>query len=365
MDIMIGDEMKERMWVPYVLRLVPEASFACLKPVPESPMSGMIAVATLKQIGKNSRLELANGRIASLHEGDLLAVVFGNRYATQQFEGYAEANGQRCDLLSMGGVCGLVKSRHSNIAEPSKLELLGIVADANHQPLRLRNFTRASTINGIKRRPRTLVVCGTAMDSGKSYTAASLIKGLQQSYARIAAIKLTGTAAGRDTWSMRDAGAAIALDFIDGGFPSTYLCDPEELLELRNRLLAQVSAQGADWVVMEIADGLLQRETAALLQEPRFAETVDAWLFAASDSMGAVAGIKMLNAWGITPIAVSGVLSMSPLGMRETYAATGITCMTAQELRRGELNAQLEVLTATRRFGDDRMKRAVLLGGGA
>src|SRR5256886_12837202 len=34
-------------------------------------------------------------------KGDLLAVVFGNRYATRQFEGYARADGEDCDLLSM------------------------------------------------------------------------------------------------------------------------------------------------------------------------------------------------------------------------------------------------------------------------
>ena len=61
------------------------------------------------------------------------------------------------------------------------------------------------------------------MDAGKTHTASSIIAGLRRGGIPAAGIKLTGTAAGRDTWSMLDAGACAALDFIDGGHPSTYL----------------------------------------------------------------------------------------------------------------------------------------------
>jgi hypothetical protein len=45
--------------------------------------------------------------------------------------------------------------------------------------------------------------------------------------------------------------------------------------------------------------------------------------------------------WGIEPLAISGLISMSPLGMREARAATEIKCVTAEELQRGELNDRL------------------------
>ena len=338
----ITDGMKKSLHIPYALRLVPPASFAYLLACPAVPPPGTIALASLEKIGKNARLELANSRLANLHEGDLLAVVFGNRYATHQYEGYAGTDGEYCDLLSMGGLCGLVKSKHASVAEPSKLHLVGMVADTHQQPLRLRDFSRPNIPSPARRKPHILVVCGASMDSGKTYTAMSLIMGLQKTNARVAAIKLTGTAAGRDTWSMRDAGASIALDFIDGGVPSTYRCKLEELLDLHTRLLAYATAQGVDWVVVEIADGLLQDETAALLQEPSFTETIDTWIFAAGDPLGAVAGIGMMRDWGIEPIGISGIVSMSPLGMREVQAATGLSCLTARELQRGDLNVRLE-----------------------
>ena len=44
---------------------------------------------------------------------------------------------------------------------------------------------------------------------------------------------------------------------------------------------------------------------------------------------------------GIEPLAISGLISMSPLGMIETEAATGIPCVSAKNLQRGKLNNRL------------------------
>ena len=245
--------------IPYALRRVPKSQFSTLLPVPHHPQAGDIALARLEKIGKNTRLELAEGRAATLHEADMLAVVFGNRYATEQFEGYAQTDGDACDLLSMGGVCGMVKSKHADIPQPSRLRLLGTIGDGEGRPLRLRDFSLNGGVAAkSEKSPRVAVVCGSAMDAGKTHTAMSLISGLREGGQKVAGIKLTGTAAGRDTWNLLDAGAAVALDFVDGGFPSTYLCTLEELLSLADLLLAHAAAAEVDWVVVEIADGLLQ-----------------------------------------------------------------------------------------------------------
>src|SRR5262249_27376722 len=154
-------------------------------------------------------------------------------------------------------------------------------------------------------------------------------------------IKLTGTAAGRDTWNLLDAGAVKALDFVDGGLPSTYLCSRDELLILADLLLGHAAAAEVDWIVMEIADGLLQKETAALFQCPSFTSKINVWLFATRDPLGAVGGVSLLRHWGIEPVVISGLVSQSPLAIFEVEGATGIRCLTAKELRRGKLNKQL------------------------
>jgi hypothetical protein len=340
--VIINAEIKNKMRIPYALRRVPEASFAHLLPCPETPYRGVIALAEVEKVGKNTNLELSNGRRCALHEGDTLAVVFGNRYATMQFEGYARTNGAHCDLLSMGGLCGLVESRHVSVGEPTKLHLLGAIGDENQRQLQLTDYalrpaSRFENNRWLTRDIRVMVVCGTSMDSGKTHSVMSAIMGLRRRGHRVAGIKLTGSAAGRDTWNMLDAGADVALDFIDGGFPSTYLCTPEELLNLHNSLLGEATVQGAEWAVIEIADGLLQPETAALLRSPWFRSTVDHFLFAAGEPMAALAGVTMLRNWEVEPLAVSGVVSMSSLSIREAEEATKVRCLTAAQLQNGEL----------------------------
>ncbi|PYT72664.1 MAG: DUF1611 domain-containing protein [Acidobacteria bacterium] len=339
MKMAMNEDMKTNARFPYALRRVPQEHLACLLPCSEPPQPGDIALAKVEKIGRNTNLELPSGRRCALYVGDLMVGVFGNRYATMQFEGYARTDGERCDLLSMAGVCGLVESKHDGVGEPSKLRLLGFVAGPDGRKLRLRQFALPPA--PLELGPRVVVVCGTSMDSGKTRTVASIIKGLRQDGHRVVGVKLTGTASGKDTLSMLDAGACEALDFVDGGLPSTYLCNLDELLHLHLTLLAHASRRKAAFVVLEIADGLLQNETAALLQNPRFTRTVDAWVFAAGDPLGAAGGTRVLRSWGIHPIAISGVVTMSALGIREAQTATGLPCLTVRELESGELNAKL------------------------
>lgn len=337
--MIMSEDVRLNTRIPYALRRIPQEKLSCLLPCSETPQPGDIALARVEKIGKNTNLELPSGRRCSLYRGDLMTVVFGHRYATKQFEGYARADGERCDLLSMAGVCGLVESKHDSMPEPSKLHLLGFVADADGQRLRLRQFALPPA--PPHPRPSVVVVCGTSMDSGKTHTAASIIKGLRHVAHRVVGIKLTGTASGKDALTMLDAGACEVLDFVDGGLPSTYLCNLDELLDLHFLLLAHAASKAAAWVVIEIADGLLQNETAALLQNPRFTRTVDVWVFAAADPLGAAGGTRVLRSWGIHPVGISGLVSMSSLGIREAQAATGLTCFTAGELQSGELNSRL------------------------
>src|SRR2546427_7857251 len=197
----------------------------------------------------------------------------------------------------MGGLCGLVESKHARAAEPSKLRLLGALGDINGSPLNLRDFALAPLPEAIH--SNVVAVCGTSMDAGKTHTVMSLIMGLRKQGLAVAGIKLTGTATGKDTWNMLDAGACIALDFVDGGFPSTYLSTLDELLNLYDLLISRAAAKGASWVVVEIADGLLQRETAALLQDPGFAASVSAWIFAAGGPCPPAGGGWCFPQWGL------------------------------------------------------------------
>ncbi|GAC1415298.1 MAG: DUF1611 domain-containing protein [Gemmatimonadaceae bacterium] len=348
MTIVLSEETKARMRVSYVARRVPLSALHMQLGVPADPASGDIVLARVEKIGKNTTIELVEGRRCTLHQGDLVVVAFGNRYATLQFEGYARSAGDRCDLLSMGGLCGLVESKHDNVSDPSKLRILGAIGDADGRPLRLSHYSLSPALSPLQAAPRVIGVCGTSMDAGKTYTVRSVVLGLRRQGLRVAAIKLTGTASGNDTFSMLDAGATPALDFIDAGHPSTYLCSLKDLLHIYGVLVSQATAQRADCIVIEIADGLVQRETTALLTSPPFAGSVNAWLLAANDAPGAAGAVSILKSWGITPVAITGNASRSALVRQEVEAATGIACLPATDVETGALNPQL--LTARRRL---------------
>jgi hypothetical protein len=248
----------------------------------------------------------------------------------------------------MGGLCGLVESRHDSVSEPSKLRIIGAIGDEAGQPVRLSDYALSPVLSPRQAAPRVIGVCGTSMDAGKTYTVRSTILGLRQQGMRVAAIKLTGTASGRDKFSMLDAGASPAFDFIDAGHPSTYLCSIEQLMDIYGILVSQATAQRADCIVIEIADGLVQRETTALMTNSRFTGSVNAWLLAANDAPGAAGAVAILKGWGITPLAVTGNASRSSLVRQEVEAATSIACVSATEIESGGLNPQF--LKATRRL---------------
>ena len=331
---------------PYALRHVPQAAMACVQPLDVDPKPGDLVLVRVETIGKNTKLEIANGRNVALHEGDLIGAVFGARYATHQFEGYAKRNGDECHLLSMGGLCGLVTSKHDKMPEPTRLRILGALTDGDGRALSLRDYS-LPPLPPLKVPPRVIVVCGSSMDSGKTHTAMSTIVGFHRSGYRVAGIKLTGTGSGRDTWSMADAGAVPALDFTDGGHGSTFQCPVNEIIELYDLLLAHAAAQ-ADHVVVEIADGLLQAEISALLTNADFVSGVAAFVFTTGDPLAAVAGIRLLADWGIRPVAISGLISMSPLAMREATAHTGVDCVTSQQLQAGEFLQRLPTMPTAR-----------------
>jgi hypothetical protein len=148
----------------------------------------------------------------------------------------------------------------------------------------------------------------------------------------VGAAKVTGTGAGGDAWSMVDAGASIVLDFGDAGMASTYLAASEAVENVFVTLTRELYEAGMDAVVLEVADGLYQRETAALLTSTVFAGSVDGIVFAAGDAMGSLAGVQWLRDASLPVTAASGLVTASPLASREAEAAHGLAVLGLDKL---------------------------------
>ena len=280
------------------------------------PNVGDVALFRVTRIGYHASVVVRDGRKLRIYPGDLLLGVFGNRYATDGFE--AEVDGvSNLSLLTAGGMVGTVLSSHRTMGRPTSLELVGFVAGPTGRPLNLvRSFFRP-VVDVPELGCPLLVVVGTGMNAGKTTVVSQIVHDASARGLRVAAGKLTGSVSNRDADEMRAASAASVVDFSDYGFPSTYLADPVELAALWRTILERSARDRPDLIVMEIADGLVERETAILLGDPAFRGRVSGVVLAADSSLGALWAVQRLTSVGLAPLAVSGALTSAPLAVRE------------------------------------------------
>ena len=137
--------------------------------------------------------------------------------------------------------------------------------------------------------------------------------------------KVTGTAGLKDILLMEDNGALPVADFTYLGYPSTYLLEPTEVLNIFNSLDLKYANSPSNYWVVEIADGILQRETALLLESEDVRNRIYKLVFSAHDAFGAIGGLDVLKSrFNLEPDGISGVCSSSPLGIRELQVYTDL-----------------------------------------
>jgi molybdopterin-guanine dinucleotide biosynthesis protein len=299
-----------------------------------TPRPGDLLLARVDKLNQHRRLELVSGRRANLHPGDEILVCYGNRYAPDQFEAVVPGDLSPCHLVAAGGIAARSLSRNAKIRPATCVTPIGVLADGEGCPLNLAAYGLAPK-RAPARRPRVTAVVGTAMNAGKTTTLANLALGLSRQGLKVGAAKVTGTGAGCDVWQMVDAGCHRVLDFTDCGVPSTYqlaLANCEAIME---SLVGYLCESGSDSILIEVADGILQKETRELVMSATFARLVDNVIFAAADALGAASGATWLQAQGLNVVGVSGALTAAPLAMRECAALVDLPLLTLDTLNSG------------------------------
>ena len=309
-----------------------EAAVALLVGDDVEPKAGDLVLARIEKIGQHAALELTTGRRSTLFTGDEIVVCYGNRYAPDQFEAEVPHNLAACHLVAAGGIAAQALSWHVSMKPPTAIVPLGLLTDAKGQRINLSGAAVAKPSKSLPL-PFTLAVVGTSMNAGKTTTVANLIYGLTCAGLKVGAAKVTGTGSGKDTFFMGDAGASLALDFTDAGFPSTFRLTTAEVEGIFTTLTNYLAKTGVDVIILEVADGLYQEETAALLSSATFKKLVNSVIFAAGDAMGAMAGVEWLRRKGLPVVAISGLLTASPLAIIEAANATGMSIIDKNMLR--------------------------------
>ncbi len=310
------------------------------------PKAGDVAIFEIEAIGSLSALQDEYGRNCYFFEGDKVMLAFGNRYASNQFEGYVPTEYHRqYDLIGKGGVVGIVKSMSLKLENvgPTKLKLIGYATDELNQVIntiyhknRVQKFKKRTTI-----KYKTVLSIGSSMDSGKTTSAAFLCRGLKRAGKTVSYIKLTGTVFNKDRLLAYDCGADFTTDFSEFGFPSTYLCTLDTILDLYEGLRAKAAKIKPDYVVIEVADGLLQRETQMLISSTTFMSTINHVLFSCGDSLSAMQGVDTLKAKGIMPFALSGMINTHPLLVDEVNCNLSLPLLGLEQLSSPEIETKL------------------------
>lgn len=315
----------------YVTRNVSIGSFHYLVTNNISPQPGQLLLARVDRIGQHTRLELPSGRRATLFVGDEIVVSYGNRYAPDQFLAEVPLSLEECQLVAAGGIASNVITKHQKVQNATRITSIGLIADREKKIICLDRYTlpilpKTSTPSLV------IAVTGSSMNGGKTTTAMNLIKGLTNAGLKVAAAKVTGTGSGLDAWKMLDAGAYPVIDFTDFGFVSTYKLSEKELDFILTSQINFLSSHNVDAIVIEVADGLAQKETATIVKSNNFLKHVDAIFFAAAEAMSAFSGIQWLEEKNLPIIAVTGALTASPLSTEEARDLCTVPVLKSSDL---------------------------------
>jgi hypothetical protein len=279
------------------------------------PAAGDAVVVQVDRIGHHGHIETEWERRLRLYEGDRLVGVFGNRYATDVYEGRV-LEARRLHLLTTSGLIGTVTCRNRNVGRPTTVKFLGYLADSLGQRINTKRL-RLQPAPPPGRFPDIVLVVGTGMSTGKTTVMRKILRAMAAGGVRAAGCKLTGTASPRDLHEMKATGAVLATDFSDYGFPSTYGESLDDLIRLMDLMGAACSRAGAEIAMVEIADGFLQPETQMLLESDEIRRRVRGVVVAGACSSSLLFATEYLQENGHEVWAASGLITNSPLFVRE------------------------------------------------
>jgi hypothetical protein len=312
-----------------------------------TPKAGDVGLFQVVEVDRHSSMQCTDRRSHSIFDSDYILAVFGDRYATSQYEGYVPSEPMDIyHIIGAGGVIGIVRTKNAawEDYEPTTVKLIGYCCDDNGKVINtmFRNHQRSTFTGKVPGDAKVILSIGSTMDSGKTTTAAHIARGLKTTGKQVAFIKLTGTVYTKDIDYVVDCGADVAMDFSNLGFPSTFLVDKPTILDIYQTLLDELGKTKPAYIVMEIADGLFQKETAFLLADKSFMNTIHNVVFSCGDSLSVMAGLQVLKELNIKPCMVSGRFTMSPLLITEVQERMNVPVHTIDKIMTGELNAIFE-----------------------
>lgn len=290
----------------------------------------IIAVRALSDKHIYGEMELPNGRMAKVVQGNLMACVLGARQALHGYMGHVPttlAQGDEISLLNIGGVAGIVDAPNKDLGAPIRIEVLGQIIREG-VPLNIQDYALPPCATLSAGAPLILIL-GTCMNSGKTYAAAEIIRVLTRGGIKVAAGKLSGVAALKDLMRMQDNGAIATTSFLDCGLPSTV--NATDLGSVARAVVQHLDRSQPDAILLELGDGIIGGyNTGSILRDPQILARTRARVLCASDLVGAWGGAQILQPLSHLPDVMSSPVTDNAVGTSWITREMQITCANAR-----------------------------------
>ncbi|KJZ74922.1 hypothetical protein HIM_05653 [Hirsutella minnesotensis 3608] len=275
--------------------------------IPSVVEGAIILVRVLSTVGKRTFIECIAGQ-GDLAEGDVIPAVLGKR---RMFKGVS------CDIpdtlvagdilhwSSWSGMVGKFRCSDNSWGQPLPVRVLGS-AQVSGQFLNIKQADIIGRLQHLDAIAPVVCVAGTATNTGKTRTAAEIVRHFKSKGHKVACAKLTGNALLEELRKLSSTGADLVLGFMDAGLPST--CGPATpVAEVALGILHRLNQIQPDVIVVEFGAsflGLYNAET--ILRSPEFQKHVASVIVTASDPVAAWGAKQIMDRWGIAITAFTG-----------------------------------------------------------
>ncbi|MHA1839045.1 MAG: hypothetical protein ACTSYO_03665 [Candidatus Ranarchaeia archaeon] len=290
------------------------------------------AVIVVQALGEKSvydSIELTTGRQAKIIKGNVIVGVLGERKALRGFVGKIPkklAVGDTINILNLGGVMGDCISANVAVGEPIVARVLGQVFH-NGKPANIKDYA-IPWRNSLPRSAPIIAISGTCMHAGKTTAACEIIKALSIKGYIVAAGKVTGVSAQRDTLRMGDYGARKTLSLTDAGLPST--TKPETTIAAALGILDNLNQINPDLIVIEFGDGILGGYSVdKLLKCNELTQHIKVHVVAANDLVAAWGAKQLLMNYQIVPDVITGPTTDNLIGTEYIEKELGVPAANA------------------------------------
>ena len=277
-------------------------------------------------------VEAPSGRVMAIVPGDVFLATPGHRQSTKWVDGKIPAGGlapgEHYWVLADCGLVGeLVGNSPSDKGHLGRVKYIGRVSGEDGAGLNIRQFALPGSAEPDRNMPVYLVL-GTSGDAGKTTAALAVLRTLRmQGYARLTALKATGSPSYEELSRYLDFGAAQAFDCVDFGLAATDPSGRKGIDQIFDMMLNYCVSLPADSLVVECGGDLFGANVPAFLKCLRARRPEPKIVLAAADVLGAVGATRVLAEMGLAISLITGPCTDTPTVRERTEALCGVPAM--------------------------------------